>query len=84
MKLSEFKAWLEGFSESFSNAPNPEQWERIKDKIEQLKPEIVKEIVYQGFPSMPVIRDMPLRFEAPPQLDDKVKINPFNPISITC
>lgn len=33
MNLSEFKYWLEGYSESIDAAPTPEQWARIKEKL---------------------------------------------------
>jgi hypothetical protein len=34
MTIEEFKAWLEGFSESFPDgAPTKAQWEKIKQKI---------------------------------------------------
>lgn len=37
MKVEEFKAWLEGFSESFTNnVPNKEQWDKIKNKINRI------------------------------------------------
>ena len=33
MTLSEFRAWLEGFSASFNEAPNAEQWAAIQEKM---------------------------------------------------
>lgn len=34
MTLSEFKAWLEGYSESFvQGAPTVEQWTKVQDKL---------------------------------------------------
>ena len=33
MTISEFRAWLEGFSEAIGEAPTAEQWEKIKEKI---------------------------------------------------
>lgn len=33
MTISEFRAWLEGFSEAIDGAPTAEQWEKIKEKI---------------------------------------------------
>lgn len=37
MTISEFKAWLEGYSEAFDNAaPNPEQWAKIREKLESV------------------------------------------------
>lgn len=36
MTISEFKAWLDGFSHAIGDAPTPEQWAEIKAKIETL------------------------------------------------
>jgi hypothetical protein len=33
VKLSEFKAWLEGFTDAMGDAPTPEQWGKIKAKL---------------------------------------------------
>ena len=38
MTLSEFKAWFEGFTESLSGPPNPDQWKRIQDRVKQIAP----------------------------------------------
>lgn len=40
ISVKEFKAWLEGFEESFSSYqpyPNKEQWEKIMNKVHQLQ-----------------------------------------------
>lgn len=37
MTLNEFKAWLEGFSASFDDAPNAEQWAVIQDKLARIQ-----------------------------------------------
>ncbi len=36
MKLSEFKAWFEGFTESMTGAPDEDQWKRIKARIAEI------------------------------------------------
>ena len=36
MTLGEFKAWFEGFNESIDGAPTPEQFEKIKEKIDSV------------------------------------------------
>lgn len=36
MKLNEFKAWFEGFTESMEGAPNKKQWERIKARVGEI------------------------------------------------
>lgn len=33
MKLNEFKAWFEGYTESIEGAPSKKQWERIKGQV---------------------------------------------------
>ncbi len=33
MKLNEFKAWFEGYTESMEGAPSKKQWERIKEQV---------------------------------------------------
>ncbi len=35
MTLNEFRAWFDGFSEAIGDAPTPEQWERIKLKVNE-------------------------------------------------
>lgn len=37
MTLSEFKAWLDGFSDAMGDAPTPEQWAKIKAKLAQVQ-----------------------------------------------
>lgn len=36
MKLSEFKAWFEGFTEAMEGAPSEAAWERIKARVEEI------------------------------------------------
>lgn len=36
MTIAEFQAWLDGYSASFGDAPNAEQWAKIKGKIATL------------------------------------------------
>ncbi len=33
MTLAEFKAWLDGFKEAIGEAPTPEQWQRVTEKV---------------------------------------------------
>lgn len=37
MELSEFKAWLEGFEEAIDGTPTPEQWGKIKSKLDEVR-----------------------------------------------
>ena len=39
MKLSEFKAWFEGFTENIEGVPSAKQWERIKARISEITAE---------------------------------------------
>ena len=33
MTINEFRAWLDGFKEAIGEAPNPEQWAKVLDKV---------------------------------------------------
>jgi len=50
MDTKEFKAWFEGFCESIETTPTPEQWAKVKAKIEGLEP------VKLTIPSFPIPR----------------------------
>ena len=34
MTIKEFNAWLDGFSEAIGDAPTPDQWQKIKAKLQ--------------------------------------------------
>jgi len=57
MTLSEFKAWLEGYEESFVNGPNTKQWDKIKEKLNSIslvKPPVTREATkVTGLPDFP-------------------------------
>ena len=36
MKLDEFKAWFEGFTESMEGRPTDKQWKRIKEQVKKI------------------------------------------------
>jgi hypothetical protein len=36
MKLDEFKAWFEGFTEDMDGAPTTKQWKRIKERVAEI------------------------------------------------
>ena len=36
MTLNEFKSWLDGFSEAIGEAPTPEQWVKVKAKVNEV------------------------------------------------
>ena len=36
MRLSEFKAWFEGFSENIGDQPTKKQWKRIQLRVEEI------------------------------------------------
>ena len=37
MTLSEFKAWLDGFSAAIEGAPSPDQWAAIRAKLDTVE-----------------------------------------------
>ncbi len=50
MTLAEFKAWLDGFKEAVGDAPTPEQWQRITEKLAT---------VYEPLPVLPAYPAQP-------------------------
>ena len=36
MTFNEFKSWLDGFSEAIGEAPTPEQWAKVKAKVNEV------------------------------------------------
>ncbi|RTL71804.1 MAG: hypothetical protein EKK41_08030 [Hyphomicrobiales bacterium] len=46
MKLDEFKAWFEGFTESMERAPTAKQWKRIKERVAEIDGAPVTERIY--------------------------------------
>ncbi len=36
MTFNEFKSWLDGFSEAIGDAPTPEQWAKVKAKVNEV------------------------------------------------
>lgn len=36
MNIAEFKAWFDGFCAGFGDAPTPEQWAAVNEKVETL------------------------------------------------
>lgn len=41
MTFGEFKAWLDGFEESFLGAaPDPDQWAKIREKLTKVEPQV--------------------------------------------
>lgn len=49
MTLSEFKAWLSGFTEMMEGPPNAIQWERIQAKIAQINEKPMPVTVYREY-----------------------------------
>ena len=65
MKLSEFKAFLEGLEHGFvGDAPSPEQWQLIKDKLHQVQAETIPTIKrnWEQDPIGPWRIDVPTRY----------------------
>jgi hypothetical protein len=50
MTIAEFKAWLCGFSEGMGAPPTQEQWEKIKEKLAQVR---------ESYPVVPAIPNLP-------------------------
>lgn len=48
MTIAEFQAWLDGYSASFGDAPNAEQWAKIKGKIATLAVVVMPNSAYNG------------------------------------
>lgn len=46
MKITEFKAWFEGFTENIEGAPTEAQFEKIKAKVAEIDGQPVTERVY--------------------------------------
>jgi hypothetical protein len=46
MTLSEFKAWLEGFTEVIDGPPSQEQWDRIKEKVASIVDPLISTYPY--------------------------------------
>lgn len=44
MTVSEFKAWLDGFSEAIDGVPTAEQWAKIKAKVNDLRSNVVPSV----------------------------------------
>jgi len=54
MKLDEFKAWFEGFTEDMDGAPTTKQWKRIKERVAEIDGVAISYPVYveRYWPSM--------------------------------
>ena len=52
MKLNEFKAWLDGYSEAIDEYPTKSQWEKILAKVQDIEPEVVTKVEYVTSPLM--------------------------------
>ena len=89
MTLSEFKAWLEGYSEAFtSGAPNADQWAKINEKLGSVK--MVAEVKPSYAPNpLPRPNEWPPSYERLFLLGGKDKlvadeINPALAPKVTC
>jgi hypothetical protein len=56
MNLAEFKAWLDGFKEAVGDAPTPEQWQRITEKLATVYDPVpvLPAPVYPTYPVTPI------------------------------
>ncbi len=39
MTIAEFRAWFEGYTENISDKPSAAQWERIKERVNEITPQ---------------------------------------------
>ena len=46
MKVDEFKAWFEGFTEAMKGVPTKDQWERIKARVAEVDGTQITQQVY--------------------------------------
>jgi hypothetical protein len=46
MKIDEFKAWFEGFTESMDKPPTEKQWKRIKARVAEIDGRSISYPVY--------------------------------------
>jgi len=53
MTFSEFKSWLDGFSEALGDAPSPEQWAKIKAKLGEVWDSPIPITPIIGSPALP-------------------------------
>lgn len=69
MTISEFRAWLDGFSEGVRDAPTPEQWARILEKLADVR---------EPLPALPVFpHDLSDPFCADPRKPSWPGIHPM-------
>lgn len=62
MTLSEFKAWLDGFGEAIGDAPTPEQWAKIREKLATVaEPYVVQMPALPMEPCIPTSPIYPVR-----------------------
>ena len=76
MTFNEFKSWLDGFSEAIGEAPTPEQWAKVMDKLAT-----VQERALPSIPNLaPSLPSYPPRY--PRYFDTNYPLVP--PFTVTC
>lgn len=62
MTINEFRAWLDGFKEAIGEAPTPEQWAKVLQKLDEVREplNILPQISpYLSPPSIPTYPNLP-------------------------
>lgn len=53
MTFNEFKSWLDGFSEAIGEAPTPEQWAKVNEKLATVQEWVFPVNPNLGLPALP-------------------------------
>jgi len=75
MTFNEFKSWLDGFSEAIGDAPTPEQWAKVVEKLATVQDRV--------FPSAPNLGLLP-SYPAPYPRYFDTNYPPIPPYIVTC
>ncbi len=85
MTLSEFKAWLEGFSEAFADGvPSADQWAKVQSKLNEVKV-VATSVADRPYPMKPNQRYqlLDVRGKEHPSFADPI-VSPLLKPQITC
>lgn len=75
MTFNEFKSWLDGFSEAIGDAPTPEQWAKVNEKLATVQE--------RGFLVTPNLGQLPSYPSPYPRYFD-TNYPPIPPYTVTC
>jgi hypothetical protein len=54
MTMQEFKAWLDGYMEDRPGGPNPKEWEKIREKLNEVYPDPCHRDHWPYYPYVPL------------------------------